>query len=124
MVADHETNAVLLSMAEKIGRLTASLEAHTSQWRQQDEKASQGRRDTHQKIDAMRAEMQKLDGQLTTAIKDIADMKPTVQTVKNAEQQVAGATWMSKWLYRAAILATGGAAWVVLKYLNITVALK
>jgi hypothetical protein len=34
----------------------------TRQWRDQEDKASLGRRDLHQKIDAMRDELQKLEG--------------------------------------------------------------
>lgn len=55
----------------------------------------------------------KLDGRVAAALKDIADMKPTVQAIKDAKQRVAGATWFSTWLYRFAIFVSGGAAWVI-----------
>ncbi|WP_018456789.1 DUF1515 family protein [Bradyrhizobium sp. WSM4349] len=121
---DAATQAALLTMAKSLGGLESTVAGLVSQWRSQDEKASQGRRDLHQKIDAMRTEMQELDGLLKGAIKDIADMKPTVEAVENAKQQAVGASKASVWLWRLAIFISGGAAWVIANYLKVGVTLK
>ncbi|MBR0831530.1 DUF1515 family protein [Bradyrhizobium manausense] len=86
----------------------------------QDEKASQGRCDLHQKIDAMRTEMQKLDALVKSAVKDIAQMKPTVDAVENAKQQAVGARILARLLWGGAICISGGAVWVVANHVKIT----
>jgi hypothetical protein len=44
--------------------------------------------------------------------------------IKDAKQRVAGATWLSTRLYCLAIFLSGGAAWVIVEYLNVSVGLK
>lgn len=124
MSEESATHAALLAMAKSLGGLESTVAGLVSQWRSQDEKASQGRRDLHQKIDAMRGEMQELDGLLKEAIKDIAAMKPTVEAVENAKQQAVGVSKASVWLWRLAIFLSGGAAWVLANYLKVGVTLK
>lgn len=129
MSAGEETvNAALLRMAEKVGGLASAVETLTTQWRQQDEKASQGRRDLHQKIDALRVDVQKLDGEVKAAISDIALMKPTVESVEAAKLQAQGAVTAVRWTSRAgywiAIAATLGVGWVFTNWLSIKVTLR
>jgi HAMP domain-containing protein len=116
--------AALREMAKSIGGLESTVTTMTRQWRDQDEKASLGRRDLHHKIDAMRDELQRLDARVTTAIDDIAEMKPTVQEVKDARQQAVGAGKASIWLWRLVMFMSGGAAWVIANYLKVGVTLK
>lgn len=127
-VGEETVNAALLRMAEKVGGLAAAVETLTTQWRQQDEKASQGRRDLHQKMDALRTDVQKLDVEVKTAIADIALMKPTVEAVENAKLQAQGAVTAVRWTSRAgywmAVGLTLGAAWVLAHWLEIKVTLR
>jgi predicted nucleic acid-binding Zn-ribbon protein len=116
--------AALRDMAKSIGGLESTVSTMTRQWRDQEDKASLGRRDLHQKIDAMRDELQKLDTRVTTAIDDIAEMKPTVQEVKDARQQAVGAGKASVWLWRFVMFVSGGVAWVVANYFNIKIGIK
>ncbi len=129
MSAGEETvNAALLRMAEKVGGLASAVETLTTQWRQQDEKASQGRRDLHQKIDALRSDVQRLDGEVKAAIADIALMRPTVEAVESAKLQAQGAVTAVRWTSRAgywiATLMTLGAGWVLANWLNIKVSFR
>lgn len=124
MTEAESIQAALRDMAKSIGGLESTVSTMTRQWRDQEDKASLGRRDLHQKIDAMRDELQKLDTRVTTAIDDIAEMKPTVQEVKDARQQAVGAGKASVWLWRFAMFVSGGAAWVIANYLNIKVGIK
>ncbi|WBL75586.1 DUF1515 domain-containing protein [Bradyrhizobium xenonodulans] len=130
-----DVQAALRDMARSIGALESTVKTMTSTWQQQEQSASSGRRELHQKVDALRADvsakvdgmrndMTLMGGQLATAIKDISEMKPVVEAVEVVKQRAVGASWVSIWLYRIAIIASGGAAWVVVKYLNISVALK
>ncbi|WP_025036147.1 DUF1515 family protein [Bradyrhizobium sp. DOA9] len=125
---EETVNAALLRMAEKVGGLASAVETLTTQWRQQDEKASQGRRDLHQKMDALRLDVQKLDGEVKAAIADIALMKPTVEAVESAKLQAEGVVtavrWSSRGLYWLAFGLTLGAGWVLSNWLNIKVSLR
>lgn len=125
---DETINAALLRMAEKVGGLAAAVETLTTQWRDQDEKASLGRRDLHQKIDALRADVEKLDKEVRAAISDIALMKPTVEAVEAAKLQAQGAVTAVRWTSRAgywlAVALTLGAGWVVTHWLDIKVSLR
>lgn len=134
-MSDSDTQAALREMARSIGALESTVKTLTATWQQQEQSASSGRRELHQKVDALRNDVSaKVDGmrddmtvmgaQVATAIKDIADMKPIVEGVKNARQQVIGASKLSRWIWGAAIFISGGAAWVIAKYLNVSVVLK
>ena len=126
--AEDHVSAALLRMAEKVGGLDSAVTALTQQWRNQDEKASQGRRDLHQKIDALRADVQKLDVQVKAAISDIALMKPTVEAVEAAKLQAEGAVTAVRWTSRAGYwigtVLTLGAAWVLANWFNVKVSLR
>ncbi|MDI3559556.1 DUF1515 family protein [Bradyrhizobium sp. Arg816] len=121
MTEAESTQAALLKMAQTIGGLVASVDTLTRQWRDQDEKASLGRRDLHQKIDAFVGDLRRLEGLIEKAISDIAIMKPIVNGVSEARQQIAGAAKAGRWIYWVAT-GGGGAAvlWVASHYLSVT----
>lgn len=121
----ESVQAALRDMAKSIGGLESSVTSLTTQWRQQDEKASLGRRDLHQKIDAMRDEVATLDSRVSAAIADIAEMRPTVDAIREARLQATGAVkaghWLWRGLYWAGMVMTLGAGWVVTHWLDIKV---
>ncbi|MBR1170551.1 DUF1515 family protein [Bradyrhizobium liaoningense] len=123
-----DIQAALREMARSIGALESQVSGFASQWRDQDQKASFGRRDLHQKIDALRSDMQTLEGQVRAAISDIALMKPTVEAVEAAKLQAEGAVTAVRWTSRAgywlAVAVTLGAGWVLSNWLNIKVSLR
>ncbi|WP_262048670.1 DUF1515 domain-containing protein [Bradyrhizobium sp. Bra78] len=132
---NDDVQGALREMARSIGALESTVKTLTATWQQQEQSASQGRRDLHQKVDGLRNEVSaKVDGmrgeitamgtQLAHAIKDISEMKPVVEAVETVKQQAVGAGRLSVWLYRLAVVASGGAAWVVVNYLKINVAIK
>ena len=117
MTEAESTQAALLKMAQTIGGLVASVDTLTRQWRDQDEKASLGRRDLHQKIDAFVGDLRRLEGLIEKAITDIAIMKPIVNGVAEARQQMAGAAKAGRWIYW---VATGGAVlWVASHFVTV-----
>ncbi|MGL3208673.1 DUF1515 family protein [Bradyrhizobium sp. BR 1433] len=102
----------------------------TATWQQQEQSASNGRRDLHQKVDALRADvsakvdgmrsdMTTMGGQLATAIKDIAQMKPVVDAVENVQVQATGVRNFSRWIYWAAVGLSGGVGWIVTNFVDI-----
>ncbi|MGY4259778.1 outer membrane murein-binding lipoprotein Lpp [Bradyrhizobium sp. USDA 4516] len=111
-------NAALLQMAAKIGGLESTVATLLHTWTQMEAKASDGRKDLHQKVDALRAEMTTMGAQLATATKDIADMKPTVQAVQNVQVQATGVRNASRWLYWLAVLLSGGVGWILTSFVD------
>ncbi|OKO69292.1 hypothetical protein AC629_41395 [Bradyrhizobium sp. NAS80.1] len=111
MTEAESIQAALRDFARTLGGLETTVKSLTSQWRDQDEKASLGRRDMHQKIDAMRDDVRKLEGLVGTAIADIAIMKPIVDGVLEARQQIAGAAKAGRWIYW--VMSGGGGAFAL-----------
>ncbi|WP_228749979.1 DUF1515 family protein [Bradyrhizobium sp. BR 10261] len=109
-------------MAKSIGGLESTVGTLTRQWRDQDEKASVGRRDLHQKIDGVIAEVHGLKASVTAAISDIAFMKPIVDGVVEARQQVTGAVKAGRWVYWLIFGSGGGAAalWIASHFFTVT----
>lgn len=115
------TEAALRDMARAIGALESTVKSLTQQWRDQDEKASLGRRDMHQKLDGVLRELRTLDALVKQAIVDIAFMKPIVSTVEVAKLQAQGAVKAGRWIYW--VLTGGGGAtllWVASHFLVLT----
>ncbi|MCC8952906.1 hypothetical protein H8B02_05340 [Bradyrhizobium sp. Pear77] len=80
-------NAALLQMAAKIGGLQSTVATPLHTWQRMEEKASEGRKDLHQKVEALCAEVMTMGAQISTATKEIADMKPTVQAVRMGKRR-------------------------------------
>ncbi|UGY03126.1 DUF1515 family protein [Bradyrhizobium quebecense] len=114
-------NAALLQMAAKIGGLESTVSTLLQTWQRMEEKASEGRKDLHQKVEALRAEVTTMGAQISTATKEIADMKPTVQAVQNVRVQADGVRNVSRWLYWVAVGLSGGVVWVVTNFVDIHV---
>ncbi|WP_038381061.1 DUF1515 family protein [Bradyrhizobium elkanii] len=112
-------NAALLQMAAKIGGLESTVSTLLQTWQRMEEKASEGRKDLHQKVEALRADVTTMGAQISTATKDIAEMKPTVQAVQNVRVQADGVRNVSRWLYWAAVGLTGGVVWGVNNFVDI-----
>ncbi|WP_233443094.1 DUF1515 domain-containing protein [Bradyrhizobium brasilense] len=83
-----------------------------------EEKASEGRKDLHQKVEALRADVTTIGAQISTATKDIADMKPNVQAVQNVQVQATGVRNASRWLYWLAVLLSGGVGWILTSFVD------
>lgn len=124
MTQEETTQAALLKMAQTIGGLVASVDTLTRQWRDQDEKASIGRRDLHQKIDRVVDDFRTLEGLVKAAISDIAEMKPIVDAVEIAKLKASGALTAGRWIYWLAFGSGGGAAVIWIASHFCTVALK
>ncbi|ODM77813.1 DUF1515 family protein [Bradyrhizobium elkanii] len=114
-------NAALLQMAAKIGGLESTVSTLLQTWQRMEEKASEGRKDLHRKVDDLRADMTAMGAQVATATKEIADMKPTVQAVQNVRVQADGVRNVSRWLYWVAVGLSGGVVWVVTNFVDIHV---
>lgn len=121
MTQEENTQAALLKMAETIGGLVASVNTLTRQWRDQDEKATAGRRDMHQKIDRVVDDFRTLEGLVKAAISDIADMKPIVDAVEVAKFKAVGALTAGRWFYWVVFGSGGGAGvlWIASHFFQV-----
>lgn len=121
MTEAESIQAALRAMAKSIGGLESTVTSLTTQWRAQDEKASLGRRDLHQKIDALVNDLRALEGSVKAAISDIAFMKPIVDGVIEARQQVKGAVKAGRWVHWLIFGSGGGAAllWVASHFVTV-----
>ncbi|MCK1669450.1 DUF1515 family protein [Bradyrhizobium sp. 153] len=122
MTESESIQAALREMAKSIGGLESTVTTLTRQWRDQDEKASLGRRDLHQKIDALVDDLRTLEGLVKAAISDIAIMKPIVDGVIEARQQVRGAVKAGRWVHWLIFGSGGGAAalWVFSHFFSVS----
>ncbi|MBR0695935.1 DUF1515 domain-containing protein [Bradyrhizobium lablabi] len=112
-------NAALLQMAGKIGGLESSVKTMVSTWQSQEALATQGRRDLHQKVETLRNELQVMSAQLASAMKDIAEMKPSVEAFDRVKERAAGARWAGKWVYVIGMALSGGVVWIVTNLVDI-----
>jgi uncharacterized protein YoxC len=131
----EDVQAALREMARTIGGLESTVKGMVQTWQSQEASASQGRRDLHQKVDALRDEfhahqtdLHDMGTQIAGALKDIAEMRPTVDQVRSAREQVTGAVvagrWLSRGVYWIAFALTLGVGWVLSNWINIKVGLR
>lgn len=125
-----DVQGALRDMARAIGGLESTVKTLTVTWQQQEQSASNGRRDLHQKVDQLRSDVSaKVDGmrtdmtamgaQLATAIKDIAEMKPVVEAVETVKVQATGVRNFTRWLWGVWAAVGGGVMWVVSSFVEI-----
>lgn len=119
-MSDPATEAALREMSRTIGGLQATITTLVSTWQSQEAQASQGRRDLHQKFDNLRDDVHEIGSQVSGALKDIAEIKPSVQAFENAKQQAKGAQTLGKIIW--AILGFGGVGlgWVLANWISIS----
>ena len=137
-MSDEATQVALRQMAGQIGELTSTVRSLESNWRNQDEKASNGRAVLHTKIDGLRGDFHQYSSKLDTVaadvaamkptvekakalIDDVAEMKPTVDEIRTAKQRAIGAFMMSRVLYAIGIAMTMGVTWVASNWIKISI---
>lgn len=108
-MSDPATEAALRDISRSIGGLESTVKGMVQTWQAQEASASQGRRDLHQKFEALRAEVHTMATQVAGALKDIAHLKPIVNEVENAKQRAIGAGMLGKalWAVGGAMVAAG-----------------
>src|SRR4051812_43413979 len=119
-MSDPTTEAALRDMSRSIGGLESTVKTLVSTWQSQEAAASQGRRDLHQKVETMRDDVQKLGARVEVALKDIADIKPSVEAFENAKLQVRGAQTLGKFIWGGLAFAGGGIGWMLANWITVT----
>lgn len=123
MSENADIQAALREMSGTIGGLKSTVDTMLHTWQSQETNASAGRRDLHQKMEALRQEVTKLTADVTAAAKDITDIKPDVQDFRNAKQQAKGMEKVGKWLFGGigvfGTMIGGALGWAVSNYITI-----
>jgi uncharacterized protein YukE len=119
-MSDDATQAALRDMSRSIGGLESTVKSLVQTWQSQETLASQGRRDLHQKFDALRLDVHSMATQVAGALTDIAALKPSVDAFEDARTEARGAQKLGRRLF-AGIGAIGtliGAAlgWALTNY--------
>lgn len=102
-----------------IGGLKKSVEILTSTWQQQEQAATDGRRELHKKLEDVRHEVTKLAGRVDQMGKEISEIKPAIDTFKSARERQLGAQWMGKLIWAAFIGLAGIAGAAIAEILHL-----
>lgn len=109
----EDIQAAMRDMARSIGGLESTVKTLVETWRAQEQGASSARRVLHQKFDQLQTEVHGFGTQLAGALKDIAEMKPTVDAVETAKQRAIGAGLVGKALWAIGGAMIAGGAWLL-----------
>lgn len=117
---DGNTEAALREMSHSIGGLESTVKNMMTMWQQQEQAASQGRRDLHQKFDSVGKDVAGLTAKVDRAVQDITDIKPAVKAFENAKEQAKGAQKLGKIVW-AVLFGTGTLiGWVIANWITIS----
>ena len=119
-MSDEHTEAALREMSRSIGGLESTVKSLVTTWQAQEANASQGRRDLHQKFDSISEKVTGLSATVAAAVKDITDIKPSVQAFNDAKQQAKGAQMLGKVIWSILFLTGGGLGWVIANWITIS----
>ena len=72
-------------------------------------------------IDDLRGEFHAWRSKLEAVVTDVAEMKPTVDEMRTAQQRAIGALMMSRVLYAIGLALTGGVTWIFSNWIKITI---
>jgi uncharacterized protein YoxC len=118
-MTDESTEAALRDMSHSIGGLQSTVNNLVATWQQQDQAASQGRRDLHQKFDVVARDVTGLTVKLDGAIKEIAEIKPSVRAFENAKERAKGAQTVGKIIWATLLAAGALIGWVLANWISI-----
>lgn len=118
-MTDSTTEAALRDMSRTIGGLESTVKNLMRMWEQQEQAASQGRRDLHQKFDAIIKDVAGLSAKLEAAVNDITEIKPSVKAFESAKEQAKGAQTVGKGIWAGLIFVSGGIGWMLNNWISI-----
>jgi hypothetical protein len=106
----REVNRTIIEMARAIGALESTVKTLTTTWQTQEVIASEGRRDLHKKFDGLAGKVSELAGKLDIAVKDLGEIKPSVEAFEVAKLQAIGGLKLGKLIWMALPFSVA-AAW-------------
>lgn len=113
------TGGEIHQVSADIGGLKKSVEILTSTWQQQEQSATEGRRQLHAKFDEIRNDVTKLTGRVDQMASTLCEIKPAIDVFKSARERQLGAQWMGKLIWVAFIGIAGAIGGVIVEFLHI-----
>lgn len=105
--------------ARAIGALEASVKHLTETWKHQDDEATEGRRRLHEKLDELKSQQEALAATVAQQTRELAEIKPAIESFKSARDQQIGAQKLGKLLWGAFLAAAGGVGYVIGDWLHL-----
>lgn len=123
---DYDLRNVLTNLAARVGRFEGRLEQFMDQWRQQDTSASLSRQVTHQRLELLSTQVDRLANDLMHIQQDLAELKkdvdeevmPTIRVWEFANARKAGAKAVWIGIYGGAVVLISALAYAADKFVT------
>jgi hypothetical protein len=121
MSDDHfNLQNILTNLAVRVGQLEGTLNAFMERWKAQDDAAGLGRRVTHEKIELLSLQLERLANDVQGMQQDVAELKkevdeevmPTVRVTQFASERRAGARSVLVMIYGGAVIVISALAYI------------
>lgn len=117
---DYSLNNILTNLAVRVGEMEGLLKAFREQWRDQDTAANLSRRVTHEKIELLSMQVERLANDILHMQQDIAEIRndmddevlPSILVGKYARERKAGAKSVLVAIYGGLIVLISAIAYV------------
>lgn len=111
---------ILTNLAVRVGQLEGTLNAFMERWKAQDDAARLGRQVTHDKINLLSVQVERLANDIQGVQQDVAELKlevdeeimPTVQASQFANERRAGARSVLVVIYGGAVVVISALAYI------------
>ena len=126
MADGWDAHNILTNLAVRVGSLEGTVRTFMDRWKDQDDAASLGRRVTHEKIELLAMQIERLANDLRGVQQDIAELKnevdeeimPTVRSTEFARERQAGAKGVWAFIAGAVLAAASALAYIADKALS------
>jgi hypothetical protein len=99
----------------EIGRMVAGLQATVTafqtNWGEQDRRAAEGRKALYERFEGVGRDVAALTHQVTSVVKDVAEMKPAVADWMASKARAEGASWAIKVMWVVGGATAVGVGW-------------
>jgi hypothetical protein len=120
MAEEWDDRNILTNLARRLGELEGTLKAFMDRWKDQDDAASLARRVTHEKIELLSMQIERLANDLRGVQQDVAELKnevdveimPSVEAYENAQHRRQGAKGVWAFVWAAAVGFVGMLAYI------------
>lgn len=120
MNESYDDRNILTNLAVRVGQLEGVIKTFMERWKDQDDAASLGRRVTHEKIELISMQVERLSNDLQHLQQDFAEFRnevddeimPVVRTSEYAAQRKAGARGVLISLYGGLVVLISALAYI------------
>lgn len=110
----HELNDI----NREIGGLRQAVDTLTKQWRQQEDIASEGRRQLYNKFDTLKDEVRTMESRVTQMGNEIKIIQPSIQAYNEKRLRDEGARQYGSVIWGAILTAAGLTGWAISTFVH------